>query len=73
MPAASTVVFPDQVVGESYVRSGYVRALAVTSKERSQLFPNVEAIAEDLSRLRDHLLLVLRGAQGDARTTSRRS
>ena len=39
-------VFPDQVVGESYVRSGYVRALAVTSKERSALFPNVEAIAE---------------------------
>ncbi len=39
-------VFPDQVVGESYVRSGYVRALAVTSRERSALFPDVEAIAE---------------------------
>lgn len=40
------VVFPDQVVGESYVRSGYVRALAVTSPKRSTLFPGVEAIAE---------------------------
>jgi len=40
------VVFPDQVVGESYVRSGYVRALAVTSKERAPLFPDVEAISE---------------------------
>ena len=39
-------VFPDQVVGESYVRSGFVRALAVTSAERSALFPDVEAIAE---------------------------
>lgn len=39
-------VFPDQVVGESYVRSGYVRALAVTSKERSPLFPDVPAVAE---------------------------
>jgi tripartite-type tricarboxylate transporter receptor subunit TctC len=39
-------VFPDQVVGESYVRSGYVRALAVTSAERSPQYPDVEAIAE---------------------------
>jgi tripartite-type tricarboxylate transporter receptor subunit TctC len=39
-------VFPDQVVGESYVRSGFVRALAVTSKERSTLFPDIPAIAE---------------------------
>ena len=39
-------VFPDQVVGESYVRSGYVRALAVTSPERSPQYPEVEAIAE---------------------------
>ena len=39
-------VFPDQVVGESYVRSGFVRALAVTSAERAPLFPDVEAIAE---------------------------
>jgi tripartite-type tricarboxylate transporter receptor subunit TctC len=39
-------VFPDQVVGESYVRSGYVRALAVTSPERSPQYPDVEAIAE---------------------------
>jgi len=39
-------VFPDQVVGESYVRSGYVHALAVTSPERSPQYPDVEAIAE---------------------------
>jgi tripartite-type tricarboxylate transporter receptor subunit TctC len=39
-------VFPDQVVGESYVRSGFVRALAVTSAERSAQYPDVEAIAE---------------------------
>jgi len=39
-------VFPDQVVGESYVRSGYVRALAVTSPERSPQYPDIEAIAE---------------------------
>jgi tripartite-type tricarboxylate transporter receptor subunit TctC len=39
-------VFPDQVVGESYVRSGYVRALAVTSPGRSPQYPDVEAIAE---------------------------
>jgi tripartite-type tricarboxylate transporter receptor subunit TctC len=40
------VVFPDQVVGESYVRSGFVRALAVTSRERAPLFPDVEAVSE---------------------------
>ena len=39
-------VFPDQVVGESYVRSGFVRALAVTSKDRLPLFPDIPAIAE---------------------------
>ena len=37
---------PDQVVGESYVRSGFVRALAVTSPKRSDQYPDVEAIAE---------------------------
>ena len=40
------VVFPDQTVGESYVRSGYVRAIAVTSLERSPQYPDLEAIAE---------------------------
>ena len=40
------VVFPDQTVGESYVRSGYVRAIAVTSPERSPQYPDLEAIAE---------------------------
>ena len=40
------VVFPDQTVGESYVRSGYVRALAVASPERSPQYPDLEAIAE---------------------------
>lgn len=40
------VVFPDMVVGESYVRSNYVRALAVTSPKRSPQYPDVEAIAE---------------------------
>lgn len=40
------VVFPDQVVGESYVRSGFVRALAVTSPERSPQYPDLEAVAE---------------------------
>jgi tripartite-type tricarboxylate transporter receptor subunit TctC len=40
------VTFPDQVIGESYVRSGQVRALAVTSPARSPLYPDVEAIAE---------------------------
>jgi tripartite-type tricarboxylate transporter receptor subunit TctC len=41
-------VFPDMVVGESYVKSGHVRALAVTSKERSARYPDVEAIHETL-------------------------
>ena len=40
------VTFPDQVIGESYVRSGQVRALAVTSPKRSPQYPEVEAIAE---------------------------
>jgi tripartite-type tricarboxylate transporter receptor subunit TctC len=40
------VTFPDLVIGESYVRSGQVRALAVTSAERAPQFPDVEAIAE---------------------------
>ena len=40
------VVFPDQTVSESYVRSGYVRAIAVTSLERSPQYPDLEAIAE---------------------------
>lgn len=40
------VTFPDVVIGESYVRSGQVRALAVTSIERAPQFPDVEAIAE---------------------------
>ena len=40
------VVFPDQTVSESYVRSGYVRAIAVTSLERSTQYPDLEAIAE---------------------------
>jgi tripartite-type tricarboxylate transporter receptor subunit TctC len=40
------VTFPDQVIGESYVRSGQVRALAVTSPQRSPQYPDVEAIAE---------------------------
>ena len=41
-------VFPDQVVGESYVRSGHVRALAVTSKTRSPRYPDLAAIHETL-------------------------
>jgi len=40
------VVFPDQTVGASYVNSGYVRAIAVTSAERSPNYPDLEAIAE---------------------------
>jgi len=40
------VTFPDIVIGESYVRSGQVRALAVTSPQRAPQFPEVEAIAE---------------------------
>jgi tripartite-type tricarboxylate transporter receptor subunit TctC len=41
------VTFPDVVIGESYVRSGQVRALAVTSPQRSPQYPDVEAIAEN--------------------------
>lgn len=40
------VTFPDQVIGESYVRSGAVRALAVTSHDRSPQYPDIESIAE---------------------------
>ena len=40
------VVFPDQVVGESYVRSGFVRGIAVTSPERSAKYPDIETVAE---------------------------
>ncbi len=40
------VTFPDQVIGESYVRTGQVRALAVTSPRRSPQYPDIEAIAE---------------------------
>ena len=34
------------MIGESYVRSGQVRALAVTSPQRSPQYPELEAIAE---------------------------
>jgi tripartite-type tricarboxylate transporter receptor subunit TctC len=40
------VTFPDLVIGESYVRSGQVRALAVTSPQRAPQFPDLETIAE---------------------------
>ena len=40
------VTFPDMVIGESYVRSGQVRALAVTSAQRAPQFPDLEAVAE---------------------------
>ena len=40
------VTFPDLVIGESYVRSGQVKALAVTSLQRAPQFPETEAIAE---------------------------
>ena len=40
------VTFPDLVIGESYVRSGQVRALAVTSPQRAPQFPDLEAMAE---------------------------
>jgi len=40
------ITFPDIVIGESYVRSGQVRALAVTSPHRAPQFPDVEAVAE---------------------------
>ena len=40
------VTFPDIVVSESYVRSGQVRALAVTSPQRALQYPDIEALAE---------------------------
>jgi tripartite-type tricarboxylate transporter receptor subunit TctC len=40
------VTFPDLVIGESYVRSGQVRALAVTAPQRAPQFPETEAMAE---------------------------
>ena len=40
------VTFPDVVIGESYVRSGQVKAIAVTSGQRAPQFPNLEAVAE---------------------------
>jgi tripartite-type tricarboxylate transporter receptor subunit TctC len=40
------VTFPDIVIGESYVRSGQVKALAVTSPQRAPQYPDIEAIAE---------------------------
>ena len=40
------VTFPDIVVSESYVRSGQVRALAVTSPQRAPQHPDIEALAE---------------------------
>ena len=40
------VTFPDMVIGESYVRSGQVRALAVTSAQRAPQCPDLEAVAE---------------------------
>jgi tripartite-type tricarboxylate transporter receptor subunit TctC len=40
------VTFPDIVIGESYVRSGQVKALAVTSPQRAPQFADLEAVAE---------------------------
>ncbi len=40
------VTFPDIVIGESYVRSRQVKALAVTSPQRAPQFPDLEAVAE---------------------------
>ncbi|MCX7367075.1 MAG: tripartite tricarboxylate transporter substrate binding protein [Alphaproteobacteria bacterium] len=40
------VTFPDIVIGETYVRSGQVKALAVTSPQRAPQYPDLEAIAE---------------------------
>lgn len=40
------VTFPDIVIGESYVRSGQVRALAVTSVQRAPQYPDLETVAE---------------------------
>ena len=60
------VTFPDQVIGESYVRSGQVRALAVTSPQRAPQYPDVEAIAETYPGFEVDRLPVLHGAQGSA-------
>lgn len=40
------VTFPDLVIGETYVRSGQVRALAVTSTQRAAQYPGTETVAE---------------------------
>ena len=40
------VTFPDIVIGETYVRSGQVKALAVTSPQRAPQYPDLEAVAE---------------------------
>lgn len=40
------VTFPDIVIGETYVRSGQVKALAVTSLQRAPQYPDLETIAE---------------------------
>ena len=61
------VTFPDQVIGESYVRTGQVRALAVTSEKRSPQYPDIEAIAETYPGLRGDRLPLLHGAQGSLR------
>jgi tripartite-type tricarboxylate transporter receptor subunit TctC len=42
------VTFPDIVIGETYVRSGQVKALAVTSPQRAPQFPDLEAVADTL-------------------------
>ena len=40
------VTFPDIVIGETYVRSGQVKALATTSLQRAPQYPDLETIAE---------------------------
>jgi tripartite-type tricarboxylate transporter receptor subunit TctC len=40
------ITFPDIVIGETYVRSGQVKALAVTSAQRAPQFPDLETLAE---------------------------
>jgi len=40
------VTFPDIVIGETYVRSGQVRAIAVTSSKRAPQYPDLETVAE---------------------------
>ena len=40
------VTFPDIVIGETYARSGQVKALAVTSLQRAPQYPDLETIAE---------------------------